>query len=136
MILGRSIGALRIGEREAAVVSTYGPPHRARASIGKVKLDLLTYRAHQGTLSAYVDGGAVVGIGTTSPYFTSPTGVGVGTDAVQVRRWNGTAWVKCRHAFRRGYSGVGVYVGVNGGKQGRTIGSVTMLRGGYAYGVC
>jgi hypothetical protein len=137
MILGRSIGALRIGESEALVVSTYGRPQRSsRASMGRSKLDLLTYRAHQGTLSAYLDGGKVVGIGTTSRYYTSPTGIGVGTDAAKARQGRGTVWVECRRAYRRGYGGGGVYVGVTGGKEGTKISSITMIRDAYDYGDC
>jgi hypothetical protein len=136
MILGRSIGALQLGESEAAVISMYGPPRRTRASIGKAKLDLLTYRAHRGTLSAYLDAGKVVGAGTTSPYYTSPTGIGVGADAAQVRRWSGAARDACRRAYHRGYGSVGVYVGVTGGKRGTKISSVTMIRDAYAYGDC
>ena len=78
IVFGRSIGAVRIGEPLADVEAFYGRP-RARGvlKLGKRSLDRLTFRLHGGSLWAIADRGRVVGVGTTSPYYTTTGGIGV-----------------------------------------------------------
>ncbi len=90
MVLGRSIGTARIGESEDDVVAFYGPPRRrTKVVVGKQRLERLIYRVHGGSLWMMVDNGVVVGVGTDTPYYTTPKGIGVGANPAVVRSWAG-----------------------------------------------
>jgi hypothetical protein len=81
-----------------------------------------------------LDADTVVGVGTTSPYYASATGFGVGADAASFE--HGADWLDCARAFRRRQGGVDVYVSPRGGKSGKTVQSVAMIRAGYGYAGC
>jgi hypothetical protein len=95
----------------------------------------LSFRLHGGELWLLVDAGTVVGVGTTSPYYASLGGFGVGADASSFKA-RSAAWVDCARAFHRRQRGVDVYVSPRGGKSGTTVQSIAMIRAGYAYAGC
>ncbi len=137
LVLGSSIGDMRIGTPETAVLADYGKPRRrARTTVDKSRLTLLTYRLHGGTIGSYADKGRIVGVTTTSPYYTAPGGVGVGTSTDLVRSSPGVRWVECRHAYVRVVRGVDVYAVPKGGRSGKTIQSLLMMRSSYGYDDC
>jgi hypothetical protein len=77
IVPGRSIGAVRLGETEAEVEASYGAKNPKRNAEGA---SVATYRIHQGSLAVtYDDSGRVVGVRTTSRYYSSPTGLIVGS---------------------------------------------------------
>lgn len=131
MTLGRSIGRVRLGEQENDVVGVYGQPRRAATvSLGKRRLRRLTYVLHEGTLWVILDGGKVVGVGTTSSFYTTRTGLGAG--APLLRSAAAAGWASCRSAYRRSIGSTVVYFGPAGGKRGKRIASVFMLERAYA----
>src|SRR5207249_1672938 len=94
MVLGRSIGMVRIGETQDEVTAFYGPP---RSSKAKGALTLATYALHGAYLTVSYAGGEVVGIGTTTPYYATVKGYAVGSPAPKPL---GT-WLPCRRSFQR-----------------------------------
>jgi hypothetical protein len=132
MVLGRSIGAVRIGEPEAEVMSRFGRPQRSGTIVtGKQRLNRAVYRIHGGSLWVFTDGGRVIGVGTSTPYYTTRGGVGVGTHVSRVRAWPGVGWIQCESAYRRVFSGVAVYAVPTGGRKGAKIGNISMLKASY-----
>jgi len=135
--LGRSIGAVRLGENEADVSTFYGPPRRrSKLRLGGKTVGVLTYRLRGGDVFVYADTGRVIGVGTSSRYYSTATGVGVGADMGTVRSWVKVAWVDCRRVFAKRFGNVDVYVAPVGGKSGRKVAGLTMIRSAYGYGEC
>jgi hypothetical protein len=134
MSLGLSIGAAKIGMARADVEGFYGiPAHLSRVASAKGRhpphLIVARYPLHGGVLSVYYDaGGHVVGLGTTSPYYTSKDGLGVGArlaDIPQIKRFT---WASCRRARMATDAGRVVYVGLSGGSRlGKGVVSVAFL---------
>jgi hypothetical protein len=77
-----------------------------------------------------------VGIGTSSRYYALPTGVGVGGDAKLVRNWPDVSWLQCRRALRRVVGGTEILVSIPGGRNGATIGGITMVQKKFGLGTC
>jgi hypothetical protein len=81
LVPGRALGAARFGATRESVVGFYGQPAssgRRRLAKGAPLVQLDRYRLHGGSVwIAYADD-KVVGLGTTSPYYTTATGGGVG----------------------------------------------------------
>lgn len=77
------VGRIRLGMTEAQVVASYGRPR----SVGRRRLDggrsirVARYAARGGALWALYDRARVVGVGTSSSYYASVTGFGVGAAA-------------------------------------------------------
>ena len=53
-----------------------------------------------------------------------------------MRKWPGVRWVDCRKAFERVVGGVDVFVVPKGGRSGKTIQSLLMMRSSYGYDDC
>jgi hypothetical protein len=103
LVLPRSIGEAALGERRAGIVTFYGRPRSSRpkrlSTGGPLRLD--SYRVRGGQLSVTYDGESVVGLATSSPYYTTPTGFGVGSLVRGARELRGSKWMECRTAFRK-----------------------------------
>ncbi len=134
--LGRSIGKMKIGRPVSEVTAVYGAGRRGKVSLGGRTFEKLTFRLHGGLVWAIVERGTVVGLGTTSPYYTTENGLGVRADAALLRPWTKKVWVGCQKAFRREFGGVAVYVGLPAGKSGKKIGSLWMIKNSYDSGRC
>ena len=132
--LGRSIGVVKMRKSIAPALEFYGKGRRATVRVGTKKLERVTFRVRGRSLWALVDDEVVVGVGTTSPYYTTLQGLGVGADAKVVRAWDKSLWMGCRKAYRRSVAGLAVYAGVPGGKNGKTVGSLSMLETAYDTG--
>lgn len=132
LILGRSIGFAVIGAPEADVRGFYGiPRHTSKVRIGKRTLPRLVYSLYGGNLLVTLDAGRVVGVGTSSRYYETAGGLRAGADASGVRSFAGLRWVTCRRAFLRYYGDVAVYFTPRGGKSGKTIDGISMLKRSY-----
>ena len=137
IVIGRSIGAVRIGESAADLGTFYGRPRERRVvRLGGQTLNRVTYHVHGRSLWALLDRGTIVGIGTTSPYYSADGGLGVGANPASIRSLRGAMWIDCLRAFRRTFGGVVVYAQPVGRKEGNKLASVVMLRTAYRYGVC
>jgi hypothetical protein len=130
IVLGRSIGAVRLGEKKAEVIEFYGTPVRTKRDKNtKAKLTVATYRIRGGNLWVRYDGDTVVGVGTNSLFYSLPNGAGARSPLAQVRAKVPLSWLPCRNSYRRLMGGVAVYVTPAGGKKtGKNVDRILMLR--------
>jgi hypothetical protein len=130
LVLGKSIGVAALGMSEEAIVAFYGKPssHKARIKAARDRgLQYVSYHAHGGWLTIAYARHRVVALATSSPYYTTAAGVGVRSVRHTLPR---VTWVSCRKAYRQVVKGVHVFYGVVGGRHGKAVGSVAMLRPG------
>jgi hypothetical protein len=134
MIIGRSIGDVRLGQHEADLRAQFGPPSTVKSvKLGKERVRRLLYRAHRAYLWIYMDAaGNVVGVGTTSLYYATLSGIGVGSPVAEAVSGSKLTWLQCRTAYARPFGTSTVLVIPRGGKKGSQIASVSMLRRRYA----
>jgi hypothetical protein len=88
ILLGESIGPVRLGMSERAVVRTLGAPRTLRnTSYGGKPLRVARYTVHGGLFEVVYDRRArtVVGIGTASRYFRTAGGLGRGSPISKAR---------------------------------------------------
>jgi hypothetical protein len=127
LVLPTSIGAATVGEKRTGVLTFYGRPRQSRVrhlSAGSaVRVDV--YRAHGKSLRVTYDGDKVVGVGTDSPYYSTPSGFGPGSPVGGAAALRGARWVDCRKAFRKPVGGFVVYFATDAKR--RTIVDVSML---------
>jgi hypothetical protein len=67
----------------------------------------------------------VIGGGTTSPFYSTPNGLGVGAETARVARGR---WVECLQAYRSSRGGVAIYYAGSAGQKPGKVRSVSMLR--------
>lgn len=128
-----SIGGVGLGATRASVTEAYGSPRRAatRALVpGGSKLQVVGYAVPGGRLSVAYDGDRVVGVGTTSAYFTTPTGFGVGSTARTIGGFDG-----CRRAYS-GRRGGATVLAAGRNVPRATISSLWLLRPTVARATC
>lgn len=127
---GRSIGRVILGASEASVRSFYGGGRSSKVRVGGKIVKRLSYRLHRGTLWAYLDGGKVVGAGTTSGYYSGPAGLSAGESSARMGR--GFTWVPCANAYVRPTRGTALVVATSAGRRGGTIRAIGIVRAAYA----
>ena len=133
VLVGRSIGDIRLGMSDAAVTAAYGTPARTTqwrlpGRSGPVAL----YRVAGGNVLVHLDAGRVVAIETTSPRYRLSGGAGVGT--ITPRRadeltfaWRGFRYDACSGTYqRRAYGAVTELVLQFGSRTGRRIVAISM----------
>jgi hypothetical protein len=133
LTLGSSIGGISLGAPREKVLALYGTSSRTatRALVpGGPRVEVSGYAVPGGRLSvAYLDD-RVVGLGTTSAYFTTPAAFGVGSTARSIGPYDA-----CLRAYRGRRGGAVV---VAGGKNlaAAKIASLWLLRPAVAKGRC
>jgi hypothetical protein len=134
MVLGRSIGAVRLGGKESDLAVRYGRPRSTRSVVlGGHRVRKLTYFAHRSYLWVYVDSEAtIVGVGTSSPYYATATGLAVGSSTAEVVARSRLTLLKCKNAYTRRTAGTSVFVVERGGRGRGTVASISLIRGPYA----
>jgi hypothetical protein len=78
IVARRSIGVVRLGMSRSSLLGFYGSPAARRPSkarLGRIE----TYRVHGGALLIGYHINRVVLVATTSRYYTTPAGLGVGS---------------------------------------------------------
>ena len=131
IVLGRSIGAARIGMLRPDVLMRYGRPARSRYKIGQDKSKELvdSYRLHGGALTFTYRDDTTVGLSTTSRYYTTASGVGPGVPAGADAAWTRPLrWIACRKVYRARANGLTIEY-VVGGRLRRDLLQISMLRG-------
>ena len=100
------VGRVRIGAPHQSIESFYGkrrsvPLKRPLYGVFDIQgASTVSYRIHRGRLDvSYVDG-KVVGVSTTSPYYTTPAGFGVGAE-VDTGKLLANNWRTCGKALIR-----------------------------------
>ncbi len=133
IVIGRSIGAVSLGMNEADVAKFYGRPRkvakRAFPASGR-KGRTATFALHGGSLWVTYDRGRVVGIGTSSSYYTATGGAGPGAPIVSPSR-NGLRWRPCPGVYSRTTTAVATSFAPVGGTRGGTIATVSIVSRGY-----
>ena len=133
VLVGRSIGDIRLGMSDAAVTAAYGTPARTtRWRLPGRSGPAAIYRAPGGSLLVHLDAGRVVAIETTSPRYRLSGEVGVGT--ITPRRtdelafsWRGFRYDACSGTYqRRAYGAVTELVLQFGARTGRRIVAIAM----------
>jgi hypothetical protein len=105
------------------IVTFYGPPASARRVKGADGLEVDSYHIHAGRVDVTYHGDTVVGISTTSPYYTTQTGVGPGTVLSRGASWlRPLRWLKCRSLYQGRANGLTVEYSVAGKAQLRVTG--------------
>jgi len=133
IVIGRSIGAITIGMNETEVVGFYGRPRTvARQAFPGLRRTgrLAVYRLHGGTLWVIYDGAQVVGVGTSSPFYTLSGGAGPGVP-LQRSPPTGLQWHPCPGAYLRTTGNRETTFVPVGRNPGARIGSVSIVARGY-----
>ena len=138
VLVGRSIGAVRLGMTEAAVTAVYGAPKRTtRWHLGGRAGPTAEYDAQGGTLVVYFDANRVAAVETASPRYRLAGAVRVGT--ITPRRpnefsfsWRGFGYDACSGAYRRrAYGAVTELVLPVGARTGRRIVAIAIADGAH-----
>ena len=128
--LGRTIGSAAIGMKRAEVLNRYEKPKRStRARIGptKTRATIDSFAVPGGVLRVTSVEERIIGLETTSRYYTLPSGLGPGSPRADADRLRGAVWTACEHAFRRNGRVIVSFVA-----PGKTVTSVRMTRRIYA----
>jgi hypothetical protein len=130
IVLSSGIGSAKLGAAAPAAAALYGSPaSRARVAVkGAVPLQAVAYRVPGGRLSMLVADGSVVGLRTSSPYYSTPAGLGPGA-RIRPPRW--TRWSKCARAYVGRAGRVDVYLFAARATPQTTVRSVLLVRRGY-----
>jgi len=99
----------------------------ARVKYAKdARLRYASYRVHAGWLTIGYSNDQVVGLATSSPYYTTAAGIGVQSPRAALGR---ATWMSCRKAYRQTVKGVNVFYAVISRKRGN-VRSVALLGSG------
>ena len=133
IVIGRSIGGVSLGMSEADVARFYGHPRKVGTRVFPTsgrKGSTATYALHGGSLWVTYDRGRVVGIGTSSPYYTTGGGAGPGVPIVSPSR-HGLHWQPCPGVYSRTTAAAGTSFAPVGRTRGGKIATVSILSRGY-----
>lgn len=129
LVLGRRIGMVELGMIRSQVERLYGI-QRVRFTRARPRhVGIASYTRAGGRISVNYAGGRVVGVATASPYYSTPSGLGVGAAFTGHGRWS-----SCSKAYRRSLGPVTLDFRPAGGKGGKRIARIGMTR--RAYAVC
>jgi hypothetical protein len=107
--INKAIGFASLGASKAQLDAFYGGPRRTTRFRGRPGTTIATYRAHGGALWVLYRNKAAVGVGTTSRYYSTLSGLGVGMPTKQFAPLK-LRWGACKGAYRRSAGLSGVYV--------------------------
>jgi hypothetical protein len=121
--LGLSIGVVRLGSSRSDVEAFHGRRVKTETT-GRTTRE--TYRVAGGVLWAWYRDGAVVGVGTSSPYYSTSGGIGPGSTVLgAITR---LPWDKCRRAYRQVRGGTAIYFTTGTGKAGGSLTGISFVR--------
>jgi hypothetical protein len=130
LVLGRRIGMAKIGMSRSQVERAYGTKRVRSLRGGPRRLGVASYARGGGRLSVSYSGDRVVGLATTSGYYATSNGLGVGAELTGRRG----RWSVCSKAYRRTLGPMALDFRPAGGKDGKRITRISMTR--RAYAVC
>ena len=122
----KSIGAASLGATKDQLNAFYGVPRRTTRLLGSSSTTITTYRVHGAALWVLYRNKVAIGVGTTSRYYNTESGLGVGMPTKRFAPLK-LRWASCRGAYRRSAGLSGLYV-TRGAKSRVT--SVWILRRG------
>jgi hypothetical protein len=129
---GHGLGAISLGESEAAVKNFYGAPRSVKtAGPSGRKARIASYRLHRGTLWVVYVGKGVVAVGTSSSFYELGK-IHVGSQISAARSSGALRWSTCRNAYGSGARQKRLYFAPAGGRKGKKVGSIWVLSAGVA----
>ncbi len=135
LVLGVSVGDVRMGETKAQVVAAYGKPMSVkRLSYGGKPFELATYVVHGRRLEVSFDRAThrVVGIATSSSYYRTADGFGVGAPAAGARargfKWN----AQCTLTYLKSAGGIWHEISTRRHAASGAITNISFIRSAYA----
>ena len=135
LVLGVSVGDVRMGATNAQVVAVYGKPLSSkRLSYGGKPFELVTYPAHGKRLQVYYDRQTrrVVGIATSSSYYRTTDGFGVGASAAAARargfKWN----AQCTLTYLKSARGTWYEISTRRHSPSGALTNISFIRSAYA----
>jgi hypothetical protein len=126
---GHSIGSAVLGAPADRLAAIYGDPVKTRSvELGpdRVAAQAQIFKAPGGRLGAFIVDNTVVGLWTTSPFYSTPAGLGTGTPLADARRLPLSAWAPCNDAMRTKLGPVAT--SFLAGASPRIVGQVLLLR--------
>lgn len=132
IVLGKSIGPVKIGMSEQAVVRALGKPRAVKnANYGGKPLSVATFGVHGGRFDVDYDRSTrkVVGMQTNSRYFKTAAGLGPGSPLRRVRALPGFRFGQCTANWEADRNGVLVSFVPEAGAN--TVESVAMILPAY-----
>lgn len=103
IVLGKSVGRVKLGESRNTIEAFYGRPQRVRSQ--RRELRVATYRLHGGSLWVTYSGTLVVGAGTNSNYYATKAGLAPGS-AIAAVQAAGLRGKGCHRAYQRAVGNV------------------------------
>lgn len=131
LVLGRGIGLVELGMNRSQVERSYGANRVRFVRARRRRVGIASYARSGGRLSVTYSGDRVVGVATTSAYYSTAGGLGVGAELEATAR---RGWSTCSKAYRHSLGPVTLDFRPAGGKSGKTIARIAMTR--RAYAVC
>jgi hypothetical protein len=135
LVLGVSVGDIRIGATKAQIVAAYGRPMSLkRLSYGGKPFELAAYRVHGGRLEVFYDRQThrVVGIATSSPSYRTGDGFGVGAPAAAARAHGFTWNAQCTLTYLKTAGGISYELSTRRHSRSGTITNVSFIKSAYA----
>jgi hypothetical protein len=127
LLIGRSIGAVALGMTPSDVANAYGPSKRVPSGAGT---RTTRYAIEGRNVKLQFRANAVVAIETSSPYYTTAAGLGVGSTAAAARAASFAWGSACRKAYRRARGNSTTYLIPRNGSRSATIAAVVISRRG------
>ena len=135
LVLGMSVGDIRIGATKAQIVAAYGRPMSVkRLSYGGKPFELAAYAAHGRRLEVYYDRAThrVVGIATSSPFYRTGNGFGVGASAAAARARGFTWNAQCTASYLKSPGGIFYELTTRRHSRSGAITNIWFIRSAYA----
>jgi hypothetical protein len=128
--VGKSIGSAQLDEAKSDIVQFYGAPKRTSAYRGSgPRGTLASYRVQGGLLTILYDSkDQVAGLGTTSSYYSTRSGDGVGAPANQLLSSWKLRWIPCQKAYGKNVGAVALYAAGSRGKGASPVRSIWMVK--------
>ncbi len=135
LVLGRSVGGVRLAATKAQVVGAYGRPAAVkRLGYGGKPFELDTYAVRGGRLEVFYDRATlrVVGLSTSSSVYRTAGSFGVGSSAAAARAL-GFAWnAQCTTSYVKTASGISYELSTRRHSRSGAITSIFFIRSAYA----
>ena len=135
LVLGVSVGDVRIAATKGQIVATYGRPMSLkRLSYGGKPFELAAYAVHGGRLEVFYDRQThrVVGIATSSSSYRTGDGFGVGASAAAARargfRWN----PQCTLTYLKTAGGISYELSTRRHSRSGAITTISFIKSAYA----
>ena len=132
LVVDRAIGRAELRAQASSVVDFYGTPAKLESGkLGGKSVRVAVYPLHGGTLRVMYAGDVVVGLATSSSYYATGAGAGVGSNVKAIAGGKPLVWSKCQRAFRIPYKTSTMFLSPEGGRKGTRVARIMIATKGY-----